>query len=100
VQFFTPADLDTAGYLERRGGTMTGETRSKNYSGTIYKTVQSESRSDARMPLLPLERPMSMPLDESILFFAGKHNPLLGGRHAYWKILRLAGLYDPDPYHL
>lgn len=42
---------------------------------------------------------MAMPLDESLLFFAGKHNPLLAKRQSYWTIPRLSGRFDPDPFH-
>ena len=33
IQFFTPSDVDTAEYLQRRGGTTTGESRSRTYAG-------------------------------------------------------------------
>lgn len=100
VQFFTPTDIDTADYLQRRGGTMIGESRSRTYTGKVWKAEQSESRSETRMPLLPPERTMSMPADQSLVFFAGKHEPMLAERQSYWTIPRLGGLYDPDPYHL
>ncbi|HEY7387104.1 MAG TPA: type IV secretory system conjugative DNA transfer family protein [Bryobacteraceae bacterium] len=100
TQFFTPVDMETAEYIQRRGGTMTGETRSRNYTGTLIKRPQGESRSEARIPLLPIERVMSMAPDESLVFFAGRHEPLLAGRRPYWTIPRLAGLYDPDPFHM
>jgi type IV secretion system protein VirD4 len=99
VQFFTPADVDTAEHMQRRGGTTTGETRSKSYTGRVFKRQQGESRSETRVPLLPIERVMGMPPQESVVFFAGKHNPLIAGRQPYWTIPRLAGLFDPDPYH-
>ena len=99
VQFFTPADVETAEYLQRRGGTMTGESRSRNYSGTVWKREQSESRSETRMPLLPPERTMSLSPDESIVFFAGRHEAHIAGRFPYWRIPRLGGLFAPDPYH-
>lgn len=99
VQCFTPADMDTAEYIQRRGGMTTGETRSRSYTGRIFKRVQSETSSETRMPLLPAERIMSMPGHESIVFFAGKHNAFLSERWPYWRIPRLAGMYDPNPYH-
>jgi type IV secretion system protein VirD4 len=100
TQFFTPVDLETADYLQRRGGFMTGESRSRTYAGSVWKTERSESRSDQRVPLLPHEKTMSFGWDESVLFFAGRHDPLVVGRKPYWQIPRLAGLFDPDPYHL
>jgi type IV secretion system protein VirD4 len=42
---------------------------------------------------------MSLPQDRSIVFFAGKHDPLLVGRTPYWQIPRLARMFDPDPFH-
>jgi type IV secretion system protein VirD4 len=100
VQFFTPADIETAEYLQRRGGMTTGETLSRNYGGTLFKMERSESRSESRMPLLPIEKTMSLPPNESVVFFAGKHDPLIANREPYWTIPRLAKRFDPDPYHL
>ena len=99
TQFFTPTDLDTAEHVQRRGGHMTGESRSRSYAGSFFKEARGESRSEARMPLLPIERMMSLPPQQSVVFFAGKHDPLLAERAPYWQIPRLAGLFDPDPYH-
>jgi type IV secretion system protein VirD4 len=100
VQFFTPSDVETAEYLQRRGGITTGESRSRSYSAGVLKSPQGESRSESRVPLLPFERMMSLPQDHSVVFFAGKHDPLLVGRTPYWTIPRLTGRYEPDPYHL
>jgi type IV secretion system protein VirD4 len=100
VQFFTPSDVETAEYLQRRGGITTGESRSRSYSAGILKSPQGESRSESRVPLLPFERMMSLPQDHSVVFFAGKHDPLLVGRTPYWKIPRLSGIFAPDPYHI
>jgi type IV secretion system protein VirD4 len=99
TQFFTPVDVQTAEYLQRRGGQTTGQSRSKTYSGMFWKKERSESRSEQRRPLLPFEITMSLPGDQSLVFFAGAHEPLRVGRVPYWKIPRLAGMYDPDPYH-
>lgn len=99
IQFFTPVDMDTSEFLQRRGGMMTGESRSWTYSGMLFKQHRSESRSDSRVPLLPIEQTMSLPADESVIFFAGKHDPIRVGRTPYWKVSRLAGMFDPDPYH-
>ncbi len=100
VQFFTPSDVETAEYLQRRGGLTTGESRSRTYTGGMLKGERSDTRSEARVPLLPFERMMSMPGDESVVFFSGKHDPLIAGRAPYWQIPRLAGTFDPDPYHM
>ncbi len=99
VQFFTPADIETAEYIQRRGGTTMRETRTRSYTGRLWKRQQGESRSEMRVPLLPIERAMGMPAQQSLVFFAGQHSPLLAGRQSYWTIPRLAGLFDPDPYH-
>jgi type IV secretion system protein VirD4 len=99
MQFFTPADIQTAEYLQRRGGMTTGESRSRTFAGSFFKQERSESRSESRVPLLPLEQMMSLPADRSAVFFAGTHDPLLAGRAPYWNIPRLAGMFDPDPYH-
>jgi type IV secretion system protein VirD4 len=100
VQFFTPSDVDTAEYLQRRGGLTTGESRSRTYTGGMLKGERSDTRSEARVPLLPFERMMSMPGDESVVFFSGKHDPLISGRMPYWQVPRLTGTFDPDPFHL
>jgi type IV secretion system protein VirD4 len=99
VQFFTPTDLETAEYLQRRGGSFTGESLTRSYSSGLLKSGRSETASESRMPLLPFERMMSLPPDEAVTFFAGKHDPFLVGRAPYWQIPRLAGMFDPDPYH-
>jgi type IV secretion system protein VirD4 len=99
VQFFNAADVETAAWLQRRGGTTSGESISRTFAPGLIKTQRGESRNDSRIPLLPFEAMMSLPQDKSIVFFAGKHDPLLVGRQPYWTISRLEGLYDPDPYH-
>ncbi len=98
-QFFTPVDIETAEYLQRRGGMTTGQSRSRSYSGQLWKHQSSESLSDQRVPLLPLEATMNLSAHESMLFFAGRHDPLIAPRAPYWTIPRLAGQFDPDPYH-
>jgi len=99
TQFFTPVDVQTAEYLQRRGGMMTGSSRSRSVSGLFGWGNRSHSLSDQRVSLLPFERMMSLPEQESIVFFAGAHDPLFAPRVPYWQIPRLAGLFDPDPYH-
>ena len=46
TQFFTPTDLTTAEFLQRRGGMWTAESRSRSYSGPWHSVHRSESRSD------------------------------------------------------
>lgn len=99
VQFFTPTDVETAEYVQRRGGTFTGESRSRSYSGGLLKSERGDTLSESQMPLLPFERMMSLPPNEAVTFFAGRHDPFLVGRAPYWEIPRLAGCFDPDPYH-
>lgn len=98
TQFFTPSDLHTADYIQRRGGMFTGKSRSKSFGG-LWKAPQGESHSDHRQALLPIEQTMSLPQDESIAFIAGTHAPFRTGRTPYWRIGQLAGCYQPDPYH-
>jgi type IV secretion system protein VirD4 len=98
TQFFTPADMQTSEYIQRRGGMRTGQSRSRTYSG-IWKAAQSESQSDSRMALLPIEETMSLRQDKSIVFFAGTHAPFLTGRTPYWRIPQLVGRFEKDPYH-
>lgn len=100
VQFFTPVDMQTADYIQRRGGNRTRMSQSRSYDGTLWKWQTGVSRGEQREPLLPIERIMSLPPDESLVFFAGTHDPLLAGRAPYWQIPRLAGMFDPDPYHM
>ena len=78
---------------------MTGQSRSRTYSGSFWKHERSKSHSDNRVPLLPVEQMMSLSPEESVVFFAGKHDPLVTERRPYWEIPRLAGRFDPDPYH-
>jgi len=99
AQFFTPVDVKTAEYLQRRGGMTTGLNRSRSMSGVLGWGNRSSSLSDHRVSLLPFERMMNMPQDESVVFFAGAHDPLIAPRVPYWQIPRLAGKFDPDPYH-
>jgi type IV secretion system protein VirD4 len=99
AQFFTPVDVQTAEYLQRRGGMMTGLNRSRSVSGLFGWGNRSHSLSDHRVALLPFERMMSMPQQESVVFFAGAHDPLIAPRVPYWEIPRLEGMFDPDPYH-
>lgn len=98
LQFFTPVDLQTADYLQRRGGMRTGLSKSRTYSG-FWKRQRSESRSEQRVALLPLEDTMSLPANQSLIFFAGRHEALRAERVPYWQIPRLAGHFDPDPFH-
>ncbi len=100
TQFFTPSDMQTAEFMQRRGGRKTGESRGRSYSGPWWPFQRSESLNENREPLLPVERLMGLSTSESVLFFAGTHDPLIAGRKPYWEIPRLAGLFDPDPYHL
>jgi type IV secretion system protein VirD4 len=98
-QFFTPVDVQTAEYLQRRGGMATGVSRSRSVSGAFGWGNRSSSLSDQRVSLLPFERMMNMSMRESVMFFAGAHDPLFAPRLPYWQIPRLAGKFDPDPYH-
>ena len=73
---------------------LAGELGMRGFSVVIHTTYRMTPVSE-----LPPERTMSVPEDQSIAFFAGKHDPLFTGRVPYWQIPRLKGLYDPDPYH-
>jgi type IV secretion system protein VirD4 len=43
VQFFTPVDVTTAEFIQRRGGTTTGESRSRSYGSGLVKGERGES---------------------------------------------------------
>jgi type IV secretion system protein VirD4 len=98
LQFFTPADMTTARYLEQRGGQTTTETLSKQYSAWL-KLPRGSGTSEQRTALLPPEFTMSLARNEQIVFFAGKHSALPLQRRPYWEIQRLNGRWDRDPYH-
>lgn len=100
IQFFTPTELHTAEFIQRRGGNRVRYSTGRNFEGTFWKWQTGVSRGESREPLLPIERMMSMPSNQSLVFFAGKHDPLISERVPYWEIARLAGMFDPDPYHM
>lgn len=105
VQFFAPADMTTAEYLERRGGKTT--TRRQTDTQREISTGEAEggfsgwstSYAEERSPLLPCEKTMSLSPTEQIVFFGGIHGPRLVNRYNYFQIPRLEGLYDADPFH-
>jgi type IV secretion system protein VirD4 len=106
LQFFTPADLTTAEYIEKRGGRLLDKRKSESI-GEISQdqaskgfTGLTESYTDERVPLLPIEEMTSLSDSRQIVFFAGVHGPSPSHRRCYWNIPRLAGLYDPDPFHV
>jgi hypothetical protein len=86
-------------YLQRRSGMTTGESRSRTFAGSFFKPERSESRSESRVPLLPLEQMMSLPADRSAVFFAGTLDPPIGAGRPTGEIPRLGGMFDPNPYH-
>jgi type IV secretion system protein VirD4 len=100
LQFFTPADMTTAEYLQRRGGMTTGETKSRSLSQGVGSTQSGQQVSETRVPLLPVEEMMGLPDHLQVLFFAGTHGPQIVPRLPYYAIRRLKGLYDPDPFHI
>jgi type IV secretion system protein VirD4 len=100
LQFFTPADMTTAQYLRSRGGEFISKSKSATYSGWLLSLRRSDTLSDLRVPLLPVEDTMSLSPDKQIVFFAGKHDAHVAGRRGYWQIDRLRGLYDDDPYRV
>jgi type IV secretion system protein VirD4 len=97
LQFFTPVDLTTAEYLQKRGGMTTDERTSLSKNRTGDANLQ---RSETRSPILPMEETMSWPSDSQIVFLAGKHGAQLVGRKPYTSIERLNGLWDEDPFHI
>jgi type IV secretion system protein VirD4 len=97
LQFFTPTDMTTAEYLQRRGGERIAETRGKQVS-PWWGIPKSVSVGESREPLLRPEMTMSMTAREQMVFFAGKHSAFPVGRAPYWEIPRLQGLWDIDPY--
>jgi type IV secretion system protein VirD4 len=99
LQFFTPSDLTTAEYLQRRGGMTTGESKSFSVSRQVGSKSENRTTNEIRVPLLPVEEMMGMARDQQILFFANEHGPLVSTRQQYFRIDRLRGLYDRDPFH-
>ena len=99
LQFFTPADMTTAEYLQRRGGQTTGEKRGHTIAGTRGRPQISQQFNEERVPILPVEATMDMSQEQQIVFFGGTHSASFEGRKPYYKISRLKGLYDPDPFH-
>jgi type IV secretion system protein VirD4 len=105
VQFFTPADMTTAEWLAKRGGQrhevqeavsvneVTKEQARKGFTGT------GTTYSQVVIPVLPPERTMNLPSESQLVFFGGVHGYREVGRSPYWKIPRLARLFDIDPYH-
>jgi type IV secretion system protein VirD4 len=98
LQFFTPADMTTARYLEQRGGQTTTQSLSRQFSAWL-KLPRGSGTSEQRTALLPPEMTMSLAPSEQLIFFAGRHSPLPAQRRPYWEIQRLNGLWDRDPYH-
>lgn len=107
VQFFTPADMDTAEFIQRRGGYTTGISKSGSFREIGKREMLdggsgiTESFAETRVPLLPVEQMMGIGSTRQILFFGGVHGAFKDVyRLPYWEIPRLAGMYDPDPFHL
>jgi type IV secretion system protein VirD4 len=98
-QFFTPVDMETAEYIQRRGGFRTEQRTSTTYDTGLFRSARSEQIGEMRTPLLPPEETMSMTGQEQIVFFAGKHATHRAPRKEYWEIERLKGLWNDDPYH-
>jgi type IV secretion system protein VirD4 len=105
LQFFTPADMTTAEYLQRRGGRKLDKRKSESIAEISAEQARggftglTESYTDERVPLLPIEEMMNLSESKQIVFFAGVHGASPTQRAPYWTIPRLAGLYDPDPFH-
>jgi type IV secretion system protein VirD4 len=100
LQFFTPADLTTAEYLQRRGGMRTDESKSVSRTSAPGQQSVTEQKGELRVHLLPIEETMSLHPERQIVFVAGAHQTVRAGRKLYYRIDRLRGLYDPDPYHI
>lgn len=106
VQFFTPADMTTADYIAKRGGMLTRIKTSHN-KAELTERAQSEHLTGwsyglqgEAYPLLPPEITMSMEGNQQLIFFSGRHGVDKDKqRHPYWKIDRLKGMFDPDPFH-
>jgi hypothetical protein len=60
---------------------------------------RSVSLSPTREPLFPPEVTMSKTGEQQIVFFGGTHSAHEVARKEYWKIDRLRGMWDRDPYH-
>lgn len=105
VQFFTPSDMTTAEYIERRSGKATVE----KVSTTQSEISRAQSRqgfsgittsiSSELVALIPPELSMKMNHASQIVFFGGVQGPLIAGRMIYTEIPRLKGMWDADPFH-
>ena len=104
LQFFTPSDLETAEYVQRRSGTVTlaKESMSKaevsRNQTKLGFTGVTRQYSEERVPLIPVEELMSFAQNAQVAFFAGLHSAALLGRTPYYQIDRLKGFYDRDPF--
>jgi type IV secretion system protein VirD4 len=106
VQFFTPSDLTTAEYIERRAGKATREKVRETHSEISKEqanrgfTGVSKSFDGELAPLMPVELVFRAYTDEAqIVFFGGVQGPHIGRRLPYYKNPRLQGFYDTDPFH-
>ena len=91
IQFFTPTDLQTAEYLQRRGGMWTGESRSRSFAGSFLKDAPERVPERSPDGASADGTVMSLPQEHSVVFFAGTHDPLVAGRKPYWEIRGLQG---------
>jgi len=105
VQFFTPADMTTADYIQRRAGSRTTTKMTTTHNNVSFqKAAQghsdgSTSYSEQREPLLPPELTMKIHPESQIVFFGGIQGPHFARRWMYTHIPRLNGLWDADPFH-
>lgn len=105
VQFFTPSDMTTAEYMQKRCGTTVVIDRSYTQNEISVKqqkggfTGRGEQIKKERIPLLQVETAMSMSGNQQVVLFSGVHDPAIFERWRYTEIPRLAGLFDPDPFH-
>ncbi|MCX7310283.1 MAG: type IV secretory system conjugative DNA transfer family protein [Alphaproteobacteria bacterium] len=98
LQFFGPADMTTAEYLEKRAGQVTREALQKNYSPWL-RLPRGVGVSEQRISLLPPEASMNLTEADQVVFFGGTHSAQPATRKPYYKIDRLNGLWDIDPFH-
>ena len=105
VQFFTPADLTTADYIHRRCGEKTERRESFSLSEISKRQAElgwtgiGRQYADMKVPLLALELILGMSPESQIVFFGGVQGARVELRFPYWRIKRLAGMFDPDPFH-
>ena len=113
IQFFTPNDLETAQYLEKRCGvikekrtsesfsnstsTSSGSTATGPSSSSSTSSSHSKNISEAEVPFLPVHRAFELDQQEEILVCPNVSKGIIAARYPYWRLD--FPIFMPDPYH-